>query len=398
MLLAIGLLVLNTGAQQPGTAGATIVVGAAGNPLVVRDESGQVRGGIERAFTGELGVQVGLGWNLEALASVQGESRTATMMTDLQNGDGRLGARLTLGPVAVRALMGPVSGEGDADVTARKALGERLIVGVTGGYRARDRAEIYDAVWDDAVTWGGAAEVAVLAGAWAVAEVRGEVGLEDAASPAEWLVGMRWGIGDFGVGVFGGTGLGDAPGSPSWRVQVGATFAQRKTKAPPRTTVVAEYRAPHSFEEDLPGLPDVAERDPDSAGLDLIDVETPNVRVVNSEILLDEAVFFVTNRKRVRTQFRPILDELAVFLERHPEIARVQVEGHADITGPAEWNEKLSFLRSQEVCRYLVGRGVAADRLEPVPYGAARPWDDNATHAGRARNRRVVFTVTEVSR
>ena len=410
MLLA-GFLVplgLSGGAEaRPlGSAAATLVLGAAGNPLVVHDESGQVRGGVERALSGRLDLQVGVGLGFEALASVVGETRTVTADEAMTlpgggSGDARLGFRFTPfgGPLSVRALAGPVSREGDTDLTYRESLGEHLIVAVSGGYRHREREQVYDAVWDDALTWAGGAEVPLAGGLSATSEVRGEVGLSGSGSPAEWLVGGRYAHGDVGVGLAGGTGIGQAPGSPAWRVELALTFAPR-THAP---VVVAraplpEYRE-KPFEETLAEITpeEEPERDPDaSAGLDLIDEETPNVKVVKSEILLEQAVFFELNRKRVRTPFRPILDELAVFLARHPEVARIQVEGHADSSGPPEWNHELSLLRAREVCAYLMRRGIAAERLDPVPFGASRPWADNDTGDGRARNRRVVFTVTEV--
>jgi outer membrane protein OmpA-like peptidoglycan-associated protein len=386
-------------ARPRGAAAASLTLGAAADPLVVRDESGRARGGVDRVVMGELGLRMGLGWHLEAVARVMGEARTVRMdegMTgpDEGMGEARMGARAVPfgGPIAIEAVVGAVSGDTDVEATARRSLGRRVVLALSAGYRVRDREVLYDAVSDDAVSWGGAAELAVLPQTWLATELRGEVGLAGSASPAEWLAGLRWAIGDAGVGVYAGTGIGDAPGSPTWRVQVAATFAPRGTRErrPRRlatSTPVVERAVP---ELDLDSLIE-EER------LDLEDEATPNVKVVDSEILLGRAVYFATNRKRVRSAFRPILDELAVFLERHPELAQVTVEGHADWTGSAEWNHALSLLRADAVCRYLVARGISPVRFQVVPYGASRSWVDNHTDEGRSRNRRVVFTVTQVS-
>lgn len=75
----------------------------------------------------------------------------------------------------------------------------------------------------------------------------------------------------------------------------------------------------------------------------------------------------------------------------------VSVEGYTDNTPihnqrfPSNW--ELSAARATNVTRYLITQGVAAGRLSAVGYGDTRPRADNATAAGRARNRRVSLVV-----
>ncbi|MBF0255842.1 MAG: OmpA family protein [Gammaproteobacteria bacterium] len=86
-----------------------------------------------------------------------------------------------------------------------------------------------------------------------------------------------------------------------------------------------------------------------------------------------------------------LLIELASLLARHPGV--ISVEGHADsrpITSgvyPSNW--ELSSARAASVVRYLVGRGIGAERLRAIGYGDTRPRADNDTTEGRAANRRV---------
>jgi outer membrane protein OmpA-like peptidoglycan-associated protein len=47
------------------------------------------------------------------------------------------------------------------------------------------------------------------------------------------------------------------------------------------------------------------------------------------------------------------------------------------------------------VVKYLVGHGVAADRLVAEGYGDTKPIADNDTEEGRAKNRRVAFVIVE---
>ena len=82
------------------------------------------------------------------------------------------------------------------------------------------------------------------------------------------------------------------------------------------------------------------------------------------------------------------LDALVRLLDAHPE-TRIRVIGHTDNTGRPEVNLGLSRRRAAAVVERLVAGGVAPDRLIALGYGATQPIADNATEAGRARNRRI---------
>ena len=71
----------------------------------------------------------------------------------------------------------------------------------------------------------------------------------------------------------------------------------------------------------------------------------------------------------------------------------IQIEGHTDAEGTNERNQKLSDRRAQAVADFLARNGVDAKRLTTVGYGATRPVAENATEEGRAKNRRIEFTV-----
>lgn len=75
----------------------------------------------------------------------------------------------------------------------------------------------------------------------------------------------------------------------------------------------------------------------------------------------------------------------------------VQVDGHTDNVGNPESNRKLSQARAEAVVKYLVDKkGVDAKRLSAKGFGDTQPIADNKTEKGRARNRRVDFTVTKM--
>jgi len=75
----------------------------------------------------------------------------------------------------------------------------------------------------------------------------------------------------------------------------------------------------------------------------------------------------------------------------------VQVDGHTDNVGNPESNRKLSQGRAEAVIKYLAQKkGVDSRRLSAKGWGDSQPIADNKTEKGRARNRRVDFTVAKM--
>ncbi len=87
-----------------------------------------------------------------------------------------------------------------------------------------------------------------------------------------------------------------------------------------------------------------------------------------------------------------IADIMAEFPGTH-----VEVNGHTDSSGNKKKNVKLSQDRANAVVDYLVkNKNVDAKRLSAKGYGPDKPIADTKTGEGRAKNRRVDFTVTSM--
>ena len=99
-------------------------------------------------------------------------------------------------------------------------------------------------------------------------------------------------------------------------------------------------------------------------------------------------VTFPVDQSDIQPRFYGTLDQVADTLNQYPQ-TMIDVVGHADSSGAADYNQALSERRAASVAGYLVNRGVLRDRLYVAGRGEADPIASNATPEGRAQNRRV---------
>ena len=105
-----------------------------------------------------------------------------------------------------------------------------------------------------------------------------------------------------------------------------------------------------------------------------------------------DTIYFDTDRYNVDSADAATLQSQAQWLARYPG-KRVTVEGHADERGTRDYNLALGERRANAAKIYLVGLGVAGDRISTVSYGKERPVALGSDESSWARNRRAV-TVT----
>lgn len=104
-------------------------------------------------------------------------------------------------------------------------------------------------------------------------------------------------------------------------------------------------------------------------------------------------VFFATASDKLLKQSNKRLDDVVTILNENPSF-KVQIDGHTDEQGKDEYNLDLSNRRAASVKAYLVGKGIAENRLSSQGYGETKPVADNKTAKGRAQNRRVEMTLS----
>lgn len=109
---------------------------------------------------------------------------------------------------------------------------------------------------------------------------------------------------------------------------------------------------------------------------------------------LGDAVTFDTGSSRLRSSAGAHLDRTAEFLLKRRNL-QLRIEGHTDNSGAERKNRNLSRQRAEAVKKYLMQRGVPADRLITVGMASSRPVSSNRTEAGRRANRRYHFELLE---
>ena len=154
-------------------------------------------------------------------------------------------------------------------------------------------------------------------------------------------------------------------------------------------------------DNDGDGVMDVDDRCPDTQetvnGVDdgdgCPDAGESLVAQVGPQITISERIQFKSGGAELTERSEALLNQVALVIQAHPEIARIRIEGHTDSFGDREFNVDLAERRAWSVRGYLVERGVVAGRLFAKGFGSTRPVATNGTEAGRAKNRRVEFHV-----
>ena len=121
-------------------------------------------------------------------------------------------------------------------------------------------------------------------------------------------------------------------------------------------------------------------------------IEVERLKNENLKITMNSEISFAYNSAQLTPAFHSTLDKVADILNRYPR-STIQIIGHTDSRGAAEYNQRLSEQRAQSVKYYLVDRGLDARRIVSEGRGESQPRASNNTEAGMQLNRRVEMMV-----
>ncbi len=123
----------------------------------------------------------------------------------------------------------------------------------------------------------------------------------------------------------------------------------------------------------------------------VLDVELKRVSV-GSRIILRN-IFFDFDQATLKKESTAELQNLLEIMTEVPTL-KIEISGHTDSKGSAEYNKKLSDRRAKAVVDYLIAKGVSPERFTHKGYGMERPLVSNDDEEGRALNRRTEFLIT----
>ncbi|MCH6572896.1 MAG: OmpA family protein [Gammaproteobacteria bacterium] len=107
-------------------------------------------------------------------------------------------------------------------------------------------------------------------------------------------------------------------------------------------------------------------------------------------------ITFETASSNLNGDFYRVLDGVSEVVNEYDQTV-IEVAGHTDSRGSAEYNLGLSDRRADEVGTYLESRGVMRLRIITVGLGEDMPVADNSTSRGQLLNRRVELTLVPVT-
>jgi len=103
-------------------------------------------------------------------------------------------------------------------------------------------------------------------------------------------------------------------------------------------------------------------------------------------------ITFRTGSADLNAQFFKVLDGVAQVARKYDKTI-IEIAGHTDNVGDANFNKQLSQRRASAVAQYLQSRGVGEPRIMTAAGGEEHPIASNSTEQGRAANRRVEVTL-----
>jgi outer membrane protein OmpA-like peptidoglycan-associated protein len=103
-------------------------------------------------------------------------------------------------------------------------------------------------------------------------------------------------------------------------------------------------------------------------------------------------VLFDTGSYTLKPATREKLAKISGIVLAHPGLT-LQIEGHTDIIGGDDFNQRLSEQRAGSVLDFLAEQGVPASSMTARGFGKTQPVASNDTVEGRQKNRRVELIV-----
>jgi len=155
---------------------------------------------------------------------------------------------------------------------------------------------------------------------------------------------------------------------------------EKSEEKPAEETAVVAQVPPPPVEKEIP--PPVLEKKERIAWIE------------GNRIVTSKKLRFRSNEAVLPEEYEPVVKEIAKIILSNPNM-KIRIEGYTDNAGDAGFNRALSEYRAIWIKLLLEKEGVNPDRIKIVGMGEKNPVGDNKTEAGREKNRRVEFVITQ---
>jgi OOP family OmpA-OmpF porin len=88
---------------------------------------------------------------------------------------------------------------------------------------------------------------------------------------------------------------------------------------------------------------------------------------------LEADALFDFDKAIIKPEGKAKIDALVAEMRKNPNVETIVATGHTDRLGSEAYNQKLSERRVQAVKSYMVGQGIAADRIQTAAKGESEP-------------------------
>ncbi len=128
----------------------------------------------------------------------------------------------------------------------------------------------------------------------------------------------------------------------------------------------------------------------------VVQAEPAAPAVKPAEVVISfETAYFDFDKSDLRQDTRDVLSKNAETILKSLPTGKVQIEGHCDERGSAEYNLALGERRAKSAQQYLTTLGVKADNLSIISYGKEKPAVVGSDEAAWAKNRRAEFVIVK---
>lgn len=106
-------------------------------------------------------------------------------------------------------------------------------------------------------------------------------------------------------------------------------------------------------------------------------------------------ITFAVNSDSINGEFFNALNSVQLVLKEYDKTL-VEIMGHTDSSGSAQYNKALSDRRARSVSQYFESRKINPVRLATYGYGEDYPVASNDNESGRSKNRRVEIVLVPI--